>query len=151
MAQTLKKRESNSLCLFVFSSSFFLCYCCCYSFMGGRQSSVLSHVCNSYHGSLPCSPSKYVDDVRKSKRKKKGRWMDRLVCIMHMCEHVYINIYTCMYKKGKRWVSKDTQFWHVLCMCMYKVHKKGEFYFSCPVSLQFYENLPEPTHIFQYK
>lgn len=95
-------RESNSLCLFVFSSSFFLCYCCCYLFMGRRQSSVLSHVCNSYHGSLSCSPSKYVGDVRKSKRKKKGRWMDGLVCNMHMCEHVYINTHTHVCTKRER-------------------------------------------------
>lgn len=29
--------------------------------------------------------------------------------------------------------------------------KKGEFYFSFPASLQFYANLPEPTHIFHCK
>lgn len=89
--------------------------------MEGRQSSVLSHVCNNYLGSLSYSPSKYVGDVRKGKKKKKKINGQTCLQYAYVCACVYKYTDTCVYKKGKRWVSKRTGRSVLTCTDMYYV------------------------------
>lgn len=116
------KREDNSLCLLVFSSLFFFI--------------IVVVIYLWKEGSPPCCPMSATTTLgpyhillrsmwvmlEKAKKKKKKE-INGQTCLQYayVCACVYKYTDTCVYKKGKRWVSKRIGHSVLTCTDMYYV------------------------------